>query len=1103
MTVLVLFVILLYCLLSIKGNRSSTLNISDGDTDDGSFVRSDPFYHAFNSHDRIVKNLDILEYSGNYRSSGVGTFHLHDHVLHLNEHIDKIHSFSSQGIYSAYIHENVNHDFKEGSIIVGTSHTMKPSIKRSILNIGGKKLLRIHENDNHEDGVIFSHRVVKVNKYNVNGGKDELILEPVHPMESFKTIDLSLNITRVLRSSIDSLVNKINLSKNTQIKKEDLRIDHRNKIVYIDAEASDSGGGTPGTIQLCNPAKCASCSAYSDGYNSYCNKVTGDTSGNKWDYAWCWSTAGVEACVEYEYHVPLLNMNYDTSNQAATESEKVIEGVDGFICKDCYAYLGGGVGVEAHYDQNRVWEFSAHLWGQSKMNLDLQIKDPTITAPLDVTKTIIQGQKMQLFTYGYITVDYTPKLTARVRTNGEVSLKGQFTAQSKLDAEFNLGLEESSPYLFTSSNFQFDAPKVTLTDFTLTSSSASFSVDLRGEGPLEATVGSSALGLVITNDIGLGNKLSFNDDSSSGRRLSDVIQLDDEEITSIEDVTIGDSVIIKLNDFIKVYEADYDSVQRQTKLLDISINNPACIGEHVALPLKTSLINVPLYNNEFDLEINIPHNIIFQNCYDTIARKQYSIQVRNIGGEVLYKSKEFQISNLPNTKALVKSSLFENSKNVELTWTPNILQSPQARSIDNYQEVTSLVPTHMHIVIQEVNLTTPNGNYFSIMKNSKSILSDDETNNFLNSGKVTISLSSQLIDIDHSKTWKLFLLSEDNPRIAVAVTLFKLSTTGEVIIINSHSNDHESSKELIQPRLQVLGASSVRRIQHTLNDRRSLSTAENCLNVGTHSQGFGDYKKTDFKFASSTTNLHTSTASVPFTIDVAKAKDMGSTCEETSVAATPTAKPTAKVTVSESTDETILIEQKFVASNISVLNQFLKDPIGTSPGTEGISVSLKDDFLTVFKKVICDAVGVSVDAFNFKRAIVVATNARRLIISYRRQLQASENQLIIEYELTHSDKDQALNDIKTLTSGDTLKTNIQNNSNNYNFTGVTVQEASEIQDESDSSESSDTTPVIAGAVVGALAIIGIGGYLYMNPQYLPNSKNSAAKVAVVKEIETA
>merc|ERR1711871_634977 len=202
-------------------------------------------------------------------------------------------------------------------------------------------------------------------------------------------------------------------------------------------------------------------------------------------------------------------------------------------------YIGGGVGVEVYYNYGSKWEFSAHVWGETKMNLDLQVKDPSITAALDVTKTILEGQEITLFTYsGYITVDYTPKLTARIRADGQVTLEGQFIAQSKLDASFILGLEESDPYLFTNANFEFEAPTVTLTDFSLTTS-ADLSVDLRGEGPLKATVGATSTGgLVITNELGLGNKLGFSTGSSSGRRLSDIINQDDNELSSVEDVTI-------------------------------------------------------------------------------------------------------------------------------------------------------------------------------------------------------------------------------------------------------------------------------------------------------------------------------------------------------------------------------------------------------------------------------------------------------------------------------------------------------------------------------------------------------------------------------------
>ena len=51
------------------------------EVDNGGFVRADSFTKALQNHDRSVKDLKIVEYNGNYRTSGFGDFHLHDNVI--------------------------------------------------------------------------------------------------------------------------------------------------------------------------------------------------------------------------------------------------------------------------------------------------------------------------------------------------------------------------------------------------------------------------------------------------------------------------------------------------------------------------------------------------------------------------------------------------------------------------------------------------------------------------------------------------------------------------------------------------------------------------------------------------------------------------------------------------------------------------------------------------------------------------------------------------------------------------------------------------------------------------------------------------------------
>ena len=132
----IVFVVSLNILL-VKCSINFPISSSKKDIDVGGFVRSDSFIEAFNNHGRIVKDLEIVEYTGNYRSTGFGDFHLHDNVIKYEDHIHSFKNFMKTNSVTnellpqshyAYIHENDINKFPIGTIIIGHDNKLYDSI---------------------------------------------------------------------------------------------------------------------------------------------------------------------------------------------------------------------------------------------------------------------------------------------------------------------------------------------------------------------------------------------------------------------------------------------------------------------------------------------------------------------------------------------------------------------------------------------------------------------------------------------------------------------------------------------------------------------------------------------------------------------------------------------------------------------------------------------------------------------------------------------------------------------------------------------------------------------------------------------------------------
>ena len=141
----------------------------------------------------------------------------------------------------------------------------------------------------------------------------------------------------------------------------------------------------------------------------------------------CGLCSADELCVEMKYSLDALNINPEKTD---------IDIGTGATCKGCFAYGGASAVVGMHcykdeYDVS-VCDVSASLSGSFEYNVDVLLKDPSITAT-STAQPIWNGATIELARFGdsagilNLVVDVTPKLHGAVggtlQATGELSAK--------------------------------------------------------------------------------------------------------------------------------------------------------------------------------------------------------------------------------------------------------------------------------------------------------------------------------------------------------------------------------------------------------------------------------------------------------------------------------------------------------------------------------------------------------------------------------------------------------------------------------------------------------------------------------------------------------
>ena len=145
-----------------------------------------------------------------------------------------------------------------------------------------------------------------------------------------------------------------------------------------------------------------------------------------------------ELCAEMKYSLDALNINPDKTDIAI--------GTTGATCQGCFAYGGAQAVVGMHCytdaDDANVCDVKASLAGSFEYNVDVLLKDPSITAT-STAEPIWNGAKVEIARFGdsanllALVLDVTPKLHAAVggtlQATGELSAKARAAGTSMTD----------------------------------------------------------------------------------------------------------------------------------------------------------------------------------------------------------------------------------------------------------------------------------------------------------------------------------------------------------------------------------------------------------------------------------------------------------------------------------------------------------------------------------------------------------------------------------------------------------------------------------------------------------------------------------------------
>ena len=878
---------------AVRFNGRKGASVVPGDDLNNEFVESAPFLAAFEK-DGFAKDVPIKQYhdNGSIRVDGVGDFYLHTNSILMNDkahHLLGIRPSMSEGEtgVAIAIDELYTDSWNEGGIVVGTHDGEwlgEFAHATSLLREG-------LEQEEHKSGVVMAHRILHKKLLVDNSGRREVVLqlEPAHPFDAFRKMDIKVNSQRVLHRARKSSTTE-ELGTHEESASKNLR---------TRAVDSTTGGGTPVAISQCTPTMCESCTEYSDDDDCELFEDGSET------YAWCWSTSDAEACIEYEKTISLLNLNYDIAKQEAVDKDLAITGVTGFSCKNCYAYLGGGVGVEIHYDYDLVgddlWELSAHIWGASAMNLDLKIQDPVITGAIDTGElTIIPsgGISTTLFAIaGKVSVDLKPELRTRVRADGAVELKGKFTASSKLDANFVFGLEETDPYVFSDTTFDFDEPVVKFEKFSLVSATANeWSIDLFAEGDVIATVGSDSFGIDVLNELGVTDKLAFETTFASSRRrmrADELKAVDDRGHIESKQVIVhpGSRVEIPLAAFVPVATSDGVG-QRETKFLDVHLRNDMCLGKAVSVKLKTALIHVPLEDGVETLEVVVPRERTFARCFGGKGQNSYYIEVETLSGKVVFVSHLFAISPHPDDDAQdtwvgATTTSTVDSMIINLTWDRGALAAPGIQRKAQYQIFDMLTPESIRV------MAVPFGTEYEA---SRALYYDSHTMFPLalteltkpidNSGALRLALPVAPAAWMHERGEyfiRLFLTAATSTKVSIPVpVLIHVDESGNTNWVYAAVDTVRTGKfgqVESRTRLEIRATRQVRSLaQDGGPDRRRLGDDATCVTPTTRSEGFGVYKSTTANLMNQDFTVHTASSTDPYTVDLSSPSVKSASC---------------------------------------------------------------------------------------------------------------------------------------------------------------------------------------------------------------------------------
>lgn len=180
-----------------------------------------------------------------------------------------------------------------------------------------------------------------------------------------------------------------------------------------------------------------------------------------------------ELCAEMKYSLNALNINPDKTDIAI--------GTTGATCQGCFAYGGAQAVVGMHCykdaDDATVCDVSASLAGSFEYNVDVLLKDPSITAT-STAEPIWNGAKIEIARFGdsagllNLVLDVTPKLHATV--GGTLQATGELSAKAHAAGELEIGglIEDGTFTAFQTSSLTFDPLTFTATGFDVSGEEA-------------------------------------------------------------------------------------------------------------------------------------------------------------------------------------------------------------------------------------------------------------------------------------------------------------------------------------------------------------------------------------------------------------------------------------------------------------------------------------------------------------------------------------------------------------------------------------------------------------------------------------------------------